>query len=551
MYSILSMSKNNKLELYWTGKNLKKKIEPRILVKDHKKSYSKKISNKDINNNILINGDNLLALKALEVDFSNKIKCIYIDPPYNTGAAYKEYDDGLENSIWLSLMSDRLSILKNLLKPDGVIFLSIDDDQAAYLKVLLDEIFGRKNFCGTFIWEKKKKPSFLSNMGNVTEYIYAYSKDRSKAPDFIKGETKQGKWTPINNAGNGLGVLNFPKKTVKFQCKDQTFKPKDMSEGKIITKLLDEVTVKNGTNQNDFRLEGEFRYNQNKINEIINQKIDQLIISKDPFRPNHIKNTTKPKKITNLLSIAHHNMSTNEDATNESREIFGSDMAFSYPKPEKLIKTLIECVTKEGDIVLDSFAGSGTTGAVAHKLKRRWIMIELGDHCTTHILPRIKNIIDGKDSYGISKGLNAHDLSGGGFDFFNLAPSLLKQDKWQNWIINKDYDEEMLIKAMCIHFGFDYVSNREKYWMHGKSSNTDYIYIYPKSINRNELEKISLDVGKNHTVLICSKSFPENIEDLNNLSIKKIPNSILQNCEWDKNNYSFEKILKEKLNQNE
>ena len=139
------MSKNNKLELYWAGKNLRKKIEPRILVKDHKKSYSKKTSNKDINNNILINGDNLLALKALEVDFSNKIKCIYIDPPYNTGAAYPEYADGIENSIWLSLMSDRLRILKNLLKSDGVIFLSIDDDQAAYLKVLLDEIFGMDN----------------------------------------------------------------------------------------------------------------------------------------------------------------------------------------------------------------------------------------------------------------------------------------------------------------------------------------------------------------------------------------------------------------------
>jgi adenine-specific DNA-methyltransferase len=211
-----------KLELTWIGKNDQPKLEPRILIEDPEKSYGSHTSpltkggTQGGFENMLIYGDNLLALKALEQDFAGKIKCAAIDPPYNTGNAFEHYDDNLQHSLWLSLIKPRLEILRNLLTDDGIIFISIDDDEQAYLKVLCDEIFGRTNFCGNFIWEKKKKPSFLSNMGSVTEYILCYSKRKDLAPPFIFGETTKGKKYPFNNAGNGLNILTFPSRSVKF-----------------------------------------------------------------------------------------------------------------------------------------------------------------------------------------------------------------------------------------------------------------------------------------------------------------------------------------------
>ena len=385
----IKMAAKQKLELTWIGKEQVTKLEPRILIEDAENSYhaSMRFSDDDIFENKIIFGDNLLALKALEQEYCGQVKCIYIDPPYNTGSAFEHYDDGIEHSLWLSLMRDRLTLLRSLLREDGVIFSSIDDSEFPYLAVLMDEIFGRKNSCGVFIWEKKKKPSFLNaNMGIVTEYVLAYAKNRQQSPAFIGGVTTAGKKYPLNNAGNALKALTFPAGKVIFKCGDQIFEPQDMSEGNIKTKLLDRLEVKNGRNANEFRLEGEWRYSQAKLDEILTTH-EQIVISKAPFRPNHIKDGGDPKKIKNLLSIAHFGMSTYEDATAESEALFGSAESFDYPKPELLISTLIQAATEEGDLVLDSFAGSGTTAAVAHKLKRRWITIELGDHCHSHVIP--------------------------------------------------------------------------------------------------------------------------------------------------------------------
>ena len=202
-----------KLELTWIGKETRHKLEPRLLVEDPAKSHHApfRVGKNDFFDNRLIFGDNLLALKALEQEFGGKIKCIYIDPPYNTGSAFEHYDDGMEHSLWLTLMRDRLELLRSLLAPDGVFFCSIDDSEVAYLTFLLDEVFGRRNGCGQFVWEKKKKPSFLNaSMGIVTEYILAYAKDRSLSPAFIGGLTTAGKKYPLNNAGNGVRILTFP-----------------------------------------------------------------------------------------------------------------------------------------------------------------------------------------------------------------------------------------------------------------------------------------------------------------------------------------------------
>jgi adenine-specific DNA-methyltransferase len=534
------MAKKQKLELTWIGKDERPRLEPRILLEDKNISYhaAHRISDKDIFDNILIKGDNLLALKALEQEFTGKIKCVYIDPPYNTGSAFAHYDDGIEHSLWLSLIRDRLEILRKLLSKDGIIFVSIDDTQVHYLKVLMDEVFGRKNYCGQFVWEKKKKPSFLDgNMGGVTENVLAYSPNRINSPAFIGGKTEEGKKYPFNNAGNGLKTLTFPTNSVIFRCSDGIYKAQDMSGGNIVTRLLDDFEVLNSKNITPFRLEGEWRYSQKKLNEIVELQ-ESIIISQIPFRPNHIKSGGEPKKLKNLLSIAHYEMATYEDASKESIDLFGDGNAFDYPKPEKLISFLINAVTEEGDLVLDSFGGSGTTGAVAHKMRRRWIMVELGEHCNTHIVPRLKKVIDDEDAGGITKAVEWK--GGGGFRFYELAPSLLKKDKWDNYIINPEYNAEMLAEALCKHLGFTYEPSDTVFWEHGHSTESDFIYVTTQQLSRETLQKISDEVGDERTLLICCKAFRAGEREFPNLTLQKIPKTILGRCEWDRDDYSLQ-----------
>lgn len=530
-----------KLELHWVGKHSRPRLEPRVLVENATLSYHAhiRLSDNDVFDNRLIFGDNLLALKALEQDFSGRIKCIYIDPPYNTGAAFQHYDDGLEHSTWLSLMRDRLELLRTLLRPDGVLFVSIDDTESAYLTVLLDELFGRKNCCGQFVWEKKKKPSFLNaNLGSVTEYILAYAKDRSLSPAFIGGVTTAGKKYPLNNAGNGIKILRFPAKSVQFRCVDQHFEPQDMSEGNIVTRLLDRLDVQDGTNREAFRLEGEWRYSQIKLDSILAAG-DAVVISKAPFRPNHIKEGGEPKKLKNLLSIAHYEMSTYEDATEESRALFGEAKAFDYPKPEKLIYTLISAVTEPGDWVLDSFAGSGTTGAVAHKIGRKWIMVELGEHCNTHIIPRITKVIDGKDLGGITRHVDWK--GGGGFRYYTLAPSLLEKDQFGNWIISRQYNAMLLANAICKIEGFKYEPSETVYWQQGHSTERDFIYVTTQTLTRQQVEALAEEVGPNRSLVVYCHAFRiKNPDAFPNLTLKKIPKAVLEKCEWGKDDYSLE-----------
>ena len=533
--------RGQKLELTWMGKDARARLEPRILIEEKSESYHATFrhSRDDRFENVLIHGDNLLALKALEQEYAGQVKCVYIDPPYNTGSAFTHYDDGVEHSTWLSLMRERLELLRVMLRDDGILFVSIDDEELAYLKVLLDEIFGRKNFCGMLVWEKKKKPSFLNaNMGVVTEYILAYAKRRESSPAFVGGLTTAGKKYPLNNAGNGVKILKFPAGSVRFRCVDQVFEPQNMSEGNIVTELLDRVEVRDGRNLKEFRLKGEWRYSQAKLEEIFANN-ESIVISKAPFRPNHVKDGGEPKKLKNLLSVGHYAMSTYEDATDESRVLFGNRDAFDYPKPEKLISTLISAVTEEGDIVLDSFAGSGTTGAVAHKMGRRWIMVELGDQCRTHIIPRLKKVVDGKDSGGITEA--AGWKGGGGFRCYRIAPSLLEKDKFGNWVISKEYDAVMLAEAICKLEGFAYAPSDEEYWLHGHSTEKDFIYVTTQTLSREQLQKLSDEVGETRSLLVMCGAFRAKASDeFPNLTVKKIPKAVLSRCEWGRDDYSLE-----------
>ncbi|RLA82954.1 MAG: site-specific DNA-methyltransferase [Epsilonproteobacteria bacterium] len=376
--------------------------------------------NFDTTQNLYIEGDNLDALKLLQESYINKIKMIYIDPPYNTGNDFvykdnftKDVEDeyleggqkdedggrlvanldsnGRYHSDWLSMMYPRLKLARNLLKDDGVIFISIDDNEVHNLRKICDDIFGENNFVTEFIWEKKKKPSFLHrNIGKLSEYILCYVKNTENTFPFSIDTTTIGKKYPLNNAGNSINKLIFPAKTIKFNMNDCEIEPQNMSEGNIITKLLTHLVVKNGLNENEFILEGEWRYSQIKINEIIKNN-ETIVISKIPFRPNHIKSGGEVKKMKNNFSPTHYKMETNEDATEQLIKLFGKEI-FDTPKPLKLLKTLIKSVTYENkdNIILDFFSGSSTIAEAVISLNldkgnRKFINIQVAENLDTSI----------------------------------------------------------------------------------------------------------------------------------------------------------------------
>lgn len=367
----------------------------------------------DTTQNIFIEGDNLEVLKILQKHYHAKIKLIYIDPPYNTGKDFvypDNFKEGLDtylewtrqvneegkkvatnaetegryHSNWLNMMYPRLKLARNLLTDDGVIFISIDDNEIDNLLRLSKEIFGEANISTTFIRQKKKKPSFLhDNVGSMTEYVVCITRNKAFTFPFSVDLTTAGKKYPVNNAGNSLGVLTFPARAVKFNNLNAVFEPQDMSEGNIVTRLLDTVIVVDGVNDAAFRLEGEWRYSQAKLNEIVADG-DVITISKAPFRPNHVKTGGEIKKMHNLLTPATYGVGTNEDGTAEVEKLMGGSY-FDNPKPTTLIKVLAQAVTyaDPAAIVLDFFAGSATTAEAIFQLNaqdggaRRSIMVQL------------------------------------------------------------------------------------------------------------------------------------------------------------------------------
>ncbi|MGV6874517.1 site-specific DNA-methyltransferase [Pseudochelatococcus sp. B33] len=343
-----------------------------------------------LDGNLLIEGDNLDALKLLLPDWRGRVKLIYIDPPYNTGnqLLYKDNfripgaaDWVSAHAAWLSMMTPRLLLAREMLREDGVIFISIGDEELDALTQLGREIFGNDNFCGHLIWERKKKPSFLdAQMGRITEFIVCFARNRGRAPAFAAGTVTQGKKYPFNNAGNGLRVLTFPAGAVSFGCGDGLIPAQDMSGGNIRTRLLDPVEVAGGVNRDAFRLEGEWRYAQDTLDALVREGA-RITIRKAPFRPNLVTFSTARKKTASLLSYRTNGVPTNEDATAELRRLFGADL-MPYPKPSGLIAYLADLVTGDGDVVMDFFAGSGST---AHGLwradsvrgiRRRFILVQ-------------------------------------------------------------------------------------------------------------------------------------------------------------------------------
>ena len=369
----------------------------------------------DTTENLYIEGDNLEVLKLLQETYLGKVDIIFIDPPYNTGNDFVYEDDfaqsteeylansgqfddegnrlvlntesnGRFHTDWLNMMYPRLKISKDLLSDDGLIFITLDDHENTTARMICNEIFGASNFITEFIWEKKKKPSFLHrNIGKLFDYVLCYAKSAEMTTAFSVEKTTEGKKYPFNNAGNGRATLIFPPHSVRFTCPDGVIQPQDMSEGNIITILKKELHIVNHTNENELVLEGEWRYSQQKLNEIVKAG-EEIVISKIPFRPNHVKSGGEIKKMKNILSPTHYGCETNEDATAQVSKLFDGDQTiFDTPKPVGLLKLLISGVSYHKDelSVLDFFSGSATTAHAVMQLNaedggnRKFIMVQL------------------------------------------------------------------------------------------------------------------------------------------------------------------------------
>lgn len=530
-----------KLELTWIGKGEEPKLEPRILIENPEYSYGDPDSE-----NMLIHGDNLLALKALEQDYAGKVKCIYIDPPYNTGNAFEHYDDGVEHSLWLSLMSQRLKILESLLSKDGAIAIHLDDQEVHYAKVICDDIFGRSNFLNSII-VRDSHPSGLKLSSKDKTII------KTKSQILVYKKSKELRLNPIYQ------------RRYEWDTHYNTFMDSDLEK-----KSLKNVLIEKGIIGSDFKIDSDALKNK-KFREFCFKNRDKIFQSTKELPEEAREESSKNRDVVfvyrdangvenyalngrRLFPLSKSIQDVGIDGSSEEDFAkllcdFWDDIDFNntqneggvnFPaskKPEYLVGRILTLLTNKGDLVLDSFLGSGTTAAVAHKMGRRWIGVELGEHAKTHCFPRLKAVVDGEQG-GISKAVNWQ--GGGGFKFYTLAPSLLKQDKFGNWVISQEYNADMLAAAMAKQEGYKYQPHESTYWKQGQSSEQDFIFTTTQFLTVEALDSIRDEMQPGETLMICCKSFQKECKGkYGNITIKKIPQMLLGRCEYGKEDYSL------------
>ena len=360
-------------------------------------------------NNMLIQGDNLDALKALLPFYAGQVKCIYIDPPYNTRSAFEHYDDNLEHSKWLAMMWPRLELLRELLAEDGSIWVSIDDNEVHYLKAIMDEVFGRRNFVANVVWQKRTSPDFRAVLGDGHENVLVCSKNaslfRERANLLPLNENQKKEYKNPDNDPRGPWVSR------DFSA--QGYRPNQMY--KIVTPGGAEYYPPEGScwkNVEDVFLtqveEGRFWFGKDGKGV--------------PRRKNYLSEARGRQSWT---WWPNEEVGHNQEAKREVNTLFGAANTFDTPKPERLIQRILHIATNPGDLVLDSFLGSGTTAAVAHKMGRRYIGIEMGEHAVSHCVPRLRKVIEGEQG-GISKSVNWQ--GGGGFRFYRLGSPVFDED---------------------------------------------------------------------------------------------------------------------------
>lgn len=555
------MTKNKqKLELTWIGKGQEMNLEPRILVENPEKSYG------DPNTeNMLIHGDNLLALKALEQNYTGKIKCIYIDPPYNTGSAFEHYDDNVEHSKWLSLMKVRLEILKKLLTSDGVIAVQIDKNEFAYLKVLMDEIFGRNSYITTVAVRMSGTSGFKIEHADKTivkntEYIHIYSANINLKA--VYEATDYDSHYSYILKDNGTGKKNISQLVEEELVKEELEKYKLAKSSKSLPKLfLLSSEFKNFVNNNKEKIgrthtaPAAALEKLDYFNKILNSEKEVVDFMTDSGEKYYIKKTNNSLNQYIPIALKFQMVDSYQGYDMQLSNILGDwwdgfylDMGNvenegnvyfkASKKPERLLFRIFNMFTQENDYILDSFLGSGTTAAVAHKMGRKWIGIELGDHCYTHCEPRLKGVVDGIDGTGITKFINWK--GGGGYKFYELAPSLLKKDEFGNWIIEPRYDAEMLAEAMAKQEGYQFSPDEENIYKQGYSTEKDFIFTTTQFLSIELLDKIYSKLKADESLLICATHFEEGTGGrYDNITVKKIPQMLLNRCEFGKLEYNL------------
>lgn len=361
--------------------------------------------------NMLIQGDNLEALKALLPFYAGRVKCIYIDPPYNTKSAFEHYDDNLEHSQWLATMWPRLELLRDLLAEDGSIWVSIDDNEAHYLKVIMDEVFGRKAFIASNVWQKRYSRENREAIGDVHEYVFVYAKNlatfkeqRNKVP--LTDEQAKVYRNPNNDPRGRWRTI-----------------PITAQAGHATPEQFYEIVSPSGRlfKPSDGRCWGLAQRTFEKL-----RSEGKIYFGKDgDSQPNLIRYLSEVEGMVPWTWWPHEEVGHTDESKKECNALFGADVSFGTPKPERLLQRILHIATNPGDLVLDSFLGSGTTAAVAHKMGRRYIGIEMGDHAVSHCVPRMKKVIDGEQG-GISQAVSWQ--GGGGFRFYRLGPPVFDED---------------------------------------------------------------------------------------------------------------------------
>lgn len=551
-----------KLELTWIGKGEEPAVEPRILLHDPSKDYGDPAAE-----NMLIHGDNLLALKALEQEYAGQVKCIYIDPPFNTGAAFEHYDDNLEHSIWLGLMYQRFQILHSLLCDSGVLFVNLDDSEASYAKVLLDEVFGRRNYLNEIIVATNKSFGFKSTSDGIfkqANHILFYTKNKAafkiniKAMYIEKGYDEQYKWVFENCdkseeqwtwrsikdvVAEAMGFSNAREaarhdsdafteavSTFALENADRVFRTASVTGGALL-KRKETIAIS--------------KQNRSSVIRHPNDDMDYMFIGGERV----IYYKERLRELDGIWLPAE----VITDIWNDiSIEGLAKEGGVDFPrgkKPEKLIQRCIELTTDYGDLVLDSFLGSGTTAAVAHKMGRRYIGIELGDHCYTHCVPRLQKVVDGEQG-GISKTVEWQ--GGGGFKFYELAPTLIVKDKHGNSVISDRYNAQMLVAAIAKLNGYIYAPNPDIYWIQGTSQTGSYIYVTTEYLTAAQLDEVARDLSDHERLLICAPAFDVGLgKRYENINVRKIPQSVLDKCEYGADNYNLNIISPPELDEDE
>ncbi len=503
----------NKLELTWYGKDEPIKVEPRLLIENAALSNTSLASDTE---NMLIHGDNLLALKALEQKYAGKVKCIYIDPPYNTGNAFDKYDDSIEHSIWLSLMECRFKYLYFLLKKDGFLFVNLDEQEHAYAKILLDGIFGRENYIGDIIWQKRKGGGNDSRyLALDHDYILVYAKDVSK-------ETHPQKWRTAQS-------IEYLKRYKEIDEDGRHYYWDTVARNGLQSPIPISIVCPDGT-----VLSINSQIGQSSIdNGLLNGTV-RLTKSKNGWTLHHKVYMGEGQVQRSIMN----DVGTNKTAGDEMEYLFGDKKAFPYPKPESLISRILELSTKQGDLVLDSFLGSGTTAAVAHKMGRRYIGIEMGDHAYTHCKVRLDKVIAGEDQGGVTKSQNWQ--GGGGYRFYELAPTLINKDAFGEAVINPDYNADTLAAAVALNEGFTYQPNADFFWRQATGNENSYLFTTTRHLTADYLDAIKGSMEEDEYLVIACRSYDKGLDKAyTNIAVKKIPQMLLDRCEFGKDDYSL------------